>query len=347
MRKCRTKLLITADHKNFDRHKNMQFMSSNAEQIIPQGEIRRFSMGGVHTDVLEQIFGEWPTNFAEKDDDPRRSKAFAIVRQILHSYYHEHVFDRFVFEGYVDGLTHMDRLLSFYSYENAVNKAHFLVHERLSLLNHIEAVFFTSGEAGDCQRKRVNQTGKPVTENESYVFALREGLKYGLLLSLAQTGQEYKQPDAAKFYTADLDFIMNEQPRMSVKHVDRLHVPTCDACANGLKQAVEFIRIVSMVEVWNRHDKSLYNPISDPFCNRFKRILTSDDLQVLFVKALRANKQMFHLFRLGCGNESCVPAVGNFVFYLDVPAHQVPSCHIAALLHPLEIVTENGKIWIK
>lgn len=325
----------------------MQFMSSNANQIIPQGEIRRYSMGGVHSDVLEQIFGEWPTNFAEKDDDPRRAKAFAVVRQILHFYYHEHVFDRFVFEGYVDGLTHMDRLLSFYSYENAVSKAHSLVHDRLSLINHIEAVFFTSTELGDRQRKRVSQSGQAVSENESYVFALREGLKYGLLLSLAQTSEGLQQPEVAKFYTKDLDFMVNEQPRMSVKHVDRLHVPTCDAFANGLKQALEFIRIVSMVEVWNRKDKSLYDPISDPLCNRFKRILTSDDLQILFVKALRANKQMFHLFRLGCGNESCVPAVGNFIFYLDVPANQVPTCHIASVLHPLEIVASRDSNWKK
>ncbi len=55
-------------------------------------------------------------------------------------------FDRFVFEGYVDGLTHMDRLLSFYTYENAVSKAHFLVHERLSILNHIEAVFIAASD---------------------------------------------------------------------------------------------------------------------------------------------------------------------------------------------------------
>lgn len=323
----------------------MQFMSSNANQIIPQGEIRRYSMGGVHSDVLEQIFGEWPSNFAEKDDDPRRAKAFAVVRQILHFYYHEHVFDRFVFEGYVDGLTHMDRLLSFYSYENAVSKAHSLVHERLSVLDHIEAVFFSTTDQGDRQRKRVNQTGQAVSENESYVFALREGLKYGLLLALAQTSEGLQQPEVAKFYSADLDFMLKEQPRMSVKHIDSLHVPACDASANGLKQALEFIRIVSMVEVWNRHDKSLYNPISDPLCNRFKRILTSDDLQVLFVKALRANKQMFHLFRLGCGNESCLPSVGNFIFYLDVPAHSVPTCHIAAVLHPLEIVASRDNNW--
>ncbi len=333
--------------KKIDRHKSCNFMVSNADQIIPQGEIRRFSSGSVHKDVLEQIFGEWPSSFAEKDDDPRRAKAFAVVRQILHFYYHEHVFDRFIFEGYIDGLTHMDRLLSFYSYENAVSKAHSLVHERLGLLNHIEAVFFNTTELGDRQRKRVNQAGQAVSENESYVFALREGLRYGLLLSLAQTSEGLQQPEVAKFYTSDLDFMVNEQPRMSVKHVDRLHVPTCDAFANGLKQALEFIRIVSMVEVWKRHDKSLYNPISDPLCNRFKRILANDDLQVLFVKALRANKQMFHLFRLGCGHGECLPAIGNFVFYLDVPAHQVPSCHIAALLHPLEIVAESKKVWMK
>ncbi len=320
-------------------------MTSNAvEQIIPQGEIRRYSSGGVHADVLKGIFGDYPENEAEKDDDPRRAKAFGVVRQILHFYYHERVFDRFVFEGYVDGLTHMDRLLSFYMYENAVNKAHFLVHERLSILNHVEAVFIATGEPSYSQRNYVNQVGKAVSANEAYVFALREGLKYGLLLALAQTIKADQQPAIARFYAADLDFMMNEQPRMSVKHIDRLNVFACDMSANGLSHAVEFIRIISMVEVWNRHDRSLYNPISDPFCNRFKRILTSDDLQVLFVKALRANKQMFHLLRLGCGQDACLPAPGNFVFCLDVPAHQVPSCHIAAVLHPLEIVAGSRSI---
>lgn len=316
-------------------------MVTNAEQIIPQGEIRRFSMGGTHTDVLMQIFGQWPENAPEKDEDPRRAKAFSVVRQILHFYYHERVFDRFIYDGYLDGLTHMDRLLSFHSFENAVNKAHSLIHERLSVIAHIEAVFFTTSESSDRLRTRVNQAGQTVSENESYVYALREGLKYGLLLSLAQTCEGCQQPDVARFYLTDLDFMMNIQPKMSVKHIDRLSVQACDMTANGWSHAVEFIRTVSMVEVWNRHDRSLYNPISDPFSNRFKRILTSDDLQVFFVKALRANKQMFHLFRLGCGHSSCLPAIGNFVFYLDVPANQVPSCHIAALLTPLENVVDG------
>ncbi len=320
----------------------MQFMVSNtAEQIIPQREIRRYSMGGTHSDVLKQIFGQWPENEAEKDDDPRRAQAFGVVRRILHFYYHENVFDRFVFDGYVDGLTHMDRLLSFYSFENAVSKAHFLVHERLSVIAHIEAVFFTT--SGDGQRLRVNQSGLEVSENESYVFALREGLRYGLLLALAQTCEGRKQLAVAQFHAADLNFMMKEQPRMSVKHLDRLSVKACDMTANGWSHAVEFIRTVSMVEVWNRHDRSLYNPINDPFCNCFKRILNSDDLQVLFVKALRANKQMFHMMRLGCGNESCLPALGNMVFYPDVPAEQVPSCHIAALLNPLENLASSRK----
>lgn len=326
----------------------MQFMNSNAiEQIIPQGEIRRYSSGSVHNDVLKAIFGEWPEREAEKDEDPRRAKAFGVVRQILHFYYHECVFDRFIFEGYVDGLTHMDRLLSFYSYENAVNKAHQLVHERLSALNQIEAVFFATSAPGDRERIRLSQCGKTVSENESYVYALREGLKYGLLLALAQTSEGLQQPQVAQFYIADIDFMLNEQPRMSVKHLDRLNVKACDANAYGLAHAVEFIRVISMVEVWNRADKSLYNHISDPFCNRFKRILADDNLQTLFVKALRVNKQMFHLFRLGCGSEACLPAAGNFVFYLDVPAHQVPSCHIAAVLHPLEIVAESRKVWLR
>lgn len=326
----------------------MQFMNSNAiEQIIPQGEIRRYSSGSVHNDVLKEIFGEWPGGEAEKDEDPRRAKAFGVVRQILHFYYHESVFDRFIFEGYVDGLTHMDRLLSFYTYENAVGKAHHLVHERLRELNHIEAVFFATSAPSDRERTRLSQCGKTVSENESYVYALREGLKYGLLLALAQTSDGLQQPEVAKFYAADLDFMLNEQPRMSVKHLDRLNVKACDASAHGLAHAVEFIRVISMVEVWNRADKSLYNHISDPFCNRFKRILADENLQILFVKALRANKQMFHLFRLGCGNEAGRPAAGNFVFYLDVPAHQVPSCHIAAVLHPLEIVAESKKVWLR
>ena len=312
-------------------------MTTNvAEQIIPQGEIRRYSMGGTHHDVLKQIFAEWPDNNPEKDDDPRRAKALGVVRQVLHFYYHERVFDRLVFDGYVDGLTHMDRLLSFYSFDNAVKKAHLLVHERLSVIAHIETVFFTGSETGDGQRKRVNQLGLEVSQNESYVFALREGLKYGLLLALAQTCEGRQQPAVAQFYPADLDFVMKEQPRMSVKHLDRLNVQACDMTANGWSHAVEFIRTVSMVEVWNRHDRSLYNPISDPFCNRFKRILNSDDLQVLFVKALRANKQMFHMLRLGCGYSSCLPAIGNLVFCLDVPAEKVPSCHVADVISPLE-----------
>ena len=325
-----------------------QFMNSNAiEQIVPQGEIRRYSSGSVHNDVLREVFGEWPEGEAERDEDPRRAKAFGVVRQILHFYYHECVFDRFIFEGYVDGLTHMDRLLSFYTYENAVAKAHHLVQERLSALNHIEAVFFATNAPSDRERTRLNQHGKTVSANESYVYALREGLKYGLLLALVQTSEGLQQPEVAKFYIADLDFMMNEQPRMSVKHLDRLNVKACDASAHGLAHAVEFIRVISMVEVWNRADKSLYNHISDPFCNRFKRILADDNLQTLFVKALRVNKQIFHLFRLGCGNEACLPAAGNFVFYLDVPAHQVPSCHIAEVLHSLEVVAESKKVWLR
>lgn len=321
--------------------------SKAIEQIIPQGEIRRYSCGGVHNDVLAEIFGEWPGAETEKDDDPRRAKAFAVVRQILHFYYHEHVFDRFIFEGYVDGLTHMDRLLSFYSYENAVRKAHLLVHERLSPLNHIEAVFFATSSPSDRERTRLNQHGQIVSENESYVYALREGLKYGLLLALAQTSEGLQQPQVAKFYSADLDFMLSEQPRMSVKHLDRLNVKACDISAHGLSHVVEFVRVISMVEVWKRTDKSLYDHISDPFCNRFKRILADSDLQALFVKALRANKQMFHLLRLGCGIEACLPAVGNFVFCLDVPPHQVPSCHIASVLNPLESVAESKKVWMR
>lgn len=322
-------------------HSNLVF------EFDPRGEIRRYPIGGTHASYLREIFGEWPENKPEMDDDPRRVKAFSVIRQILHFTYHERVFDRFIYDGYLDGLTHMDRLLSFYTYKNAVSKAHFLVHERLSTLNHIEAVFFAYSESEERKRRRINQNGRDITPLESYLFALREGLKYGLTLALAQRSEGMMPPSFVLDYATELDFMLNVQPKMSVRHVDRLNVQAVDVIVNGWSHAVEFIRIVSMVEVWKRADKSLYDPIKDPFANRFKRILSRKDLQSLFVKSLRANKQMFHLFRLGCGYTSCRPSSGNLVFNLGLHADWVPVCHIADLLGKLENPTGSRTDWWK
>ncbi len=314
----------------------MQFMTSNAQLEIPKGEIRRYSMGGTHSGFLAEIFGEWPENEPEKDADPRREKAKKAIGDLLMGYYHERVFDRFIYDGYLDGLTHMDRLLAYYSFENAVRKAHVLVHERLAAIDHIEAVFFTCSEPEERRRKRINQAGVEISEMESYIFALREGLKYGLVLALSLSADGHEQPAVASFYSAEVDFVMNEQPKLMVKHLSSLKIQTTEVMAHGVPDFLDFLNTISMFEVWKREDKSLYDHIKDPVENRFKRVHARKDLQVLFVKALRANKQMFHLMRFGCGFSFCRPAQGNLVLDCSVPAENVPSCHVADALNSIQ-----------
>ena len=309
-------------------------------------------MGGTHSDVLKQIFGDWPKGEPEKDADPRREQAQKIVREILLFLYHEPVLDTFLYDGFLDGLTHFDRLLSYCNFLNAIRRAHVLVYERLNVVAKIEAVFFTEkmSSADEFRRTRINQNFEPISQNESYVFALREGLKYGLSRALALIDRPRLAPAAgsicdvnnlAAFDDADIDFVRNDLHKLNVKYADRFNVKDADIKTNGFSSAMEFVGRVSMFEVWKRADQLLYNPISDPVANRFRRILASQDLQILFVKALRANKQMFHIFRLGCGQASCLPERENLVFSLDVPAQQVPASHIAALLKPLESLAQS------
>lgn len=322
------------------------------EQIVPQGEIRRFSMGGTHTDVLKQIFGEWPENEPEHDVDSRRETAQKVVREILFFYYHEQVFDRFLYDGFLDGLTHFDRLLTFLSFQNTVKKAHDLVENRLGAIAHIETVFFTSSVFGDRNRTRVDQQGRQITENESYVFAVREGLRYGLsrALSLVKPGlqappSENELASVEHFHAEQIEFVRNQLPKSRVKYADRFVVKGADVLANGLQIALDFLNDVSMFEIWKRTEAGLYNMYNDPRSNRFKRIHARKDLQTLFVKSLRANKQMFHMFRLGCGFTSCRPAQGNLVFNLGVPAENVPSCHIADAIDRLENPSGSRENW--
>lgn len=303
-------------------------MNSNAvEQIVPL-VIRRYSVGGsVRHEVLQQILGEMPTGTPEPDIDPRRETLKAELRIVLLAYCREIVSDWFLQEGVIAGLMHFDRLLSFYTFENAAKLAQELIENRLKVVNHIEAVFFTHHEREANLRMRISQTGAAVCDSEAFVFALREGLKFGLSRAVAN------------------DFVAHDLPRIPVKWVDRFFHRDAKIVETGIARAVEFIGYISMTEVWMREDRSLYDPNRDPEVNRYRRILARKDLQILFVKALRANKQLFHLFRLGFGHVGCKPSVGNMVFDLSVPAQSVPSCHVADVFSKVQNPTGKHELW--
>lgn len=321
-------------------------ISSN---VIPVGEIRRFEFGGTNTEVLEQVFGGLPTSEPEKDTNPKREQALKIVRELIVMYYHQRRLDTFLFDGLIDGLSHFERLLHYFTFENAVRKAHSLVFERFSVVEDIEAVFIISSSRSE-PSKRVSQTGADVSVNESYVFAVREGLRYALVRALALCPQSGFEPAGTTFAdlkrleandSMQIDFVRNMQPNLTTKYVDRIDIKCADVATFGWAAASEFIRCISMFEVWMRRDQSLYNPVSDLFENRFRRILANTDLQTLFVKALRSNKQMFHIIRLGCGIAEAKPEEGNFVFDLRIAAEAVPTWHIQDLFNRLQTVKEQ------
>ena len=326
----------------------------NSSNVIPVGEIRRFEFGGTHTEVLEQVFGGLPNSEPERDNNPKHEQAHKIVRDLIVMYYHQRRLDTFLFDGLIDGLSHFERLLHYFTFENAVRKAHTLVFERFNAVHHIEAVFIVSSEnsnrASNANPKRVSQTGAEISENESYVFAVREGLRYALVRALSLCPQTSYEPAGTTFGdlkrleandALQIEFVRNTQPNLSTKYLDHIDIKCADIATFGWAATVEFIRCVSMFEVWKRKNQSLYNAISDPFENRFRRILADTELQTLFVRALRANKQMFHIIRLGCGIADAKPEDGNFVFDLRVSAETVPTWHIKDLFNRLQTVKEQ------
>lgn len=330
-------------------HTGISSNTSISSNVIPVGEIRRFEFGGTHTEVLEQVFGGLPASKPEKDSSPKREQALKIVRELIVMYYHQRRLDTFLFDGLIDGLSHFERLLHYFTFENAVRKAHSLVFEHFSVVEDIDAVFIISSSRNE-PSKRVSQTGAAVSENESYVFAVREGLRYALVRALALYPQSQLEPAAettgvmqrlAANDSLQIEFVRSIQPNLTTKYVDRMDILCADIATFGWAAAIEFVRCVSMFEVWMRKDKALYNPISDPFENRFRRILANTDLQILFVKALRANKQMFHIIRLGCGIAEAKPEEGNFVFDLRIAAEAVPTWHIQDLFNRLQTVKEQ------
>lgn len=334
--------------------KHFVAQNSNNTNVIPEGEIRRFEFGGTHTEVLEQVFGGLPNSEPERDSNPKHEQALKIVRELIVMYYHQRRLDTFLFDGLIDGLSHFERLLHYFTFENAVRKVHALVFERFKVVSHIEAVFIISGENGNrsatAKPKRVSQSGNEISENESYVFAVREGLRYALVRALALYPQSQFEPaagtmgDIRRLVANDslqIDFVRSTQPNLGTRYIDRIDIKCADIATFGWDAAIEFIRCVSMFEVWKRKNNSLYNAISDPFENRFRRILADTELQTLFVRALRANKQMFHIIRLGCGIAEAKPDDGNFIFDLSVSAETVPTWHIQDLFNRLQSVKEQ------
>lgn len=309
---------------------------TTASQIIPQGEIRQLMFGGSDPAVLERIFGELPAGEPYKDNDRRRAQTIVMLGELHEIYYRTAIFDHRLFEGYREGMQQFRRLVAHYPFDEALAKVETLMNDQLSVVQHIEAVFFTHSDldtANSAIRKRVCQLGRPVSEGEAFVFGIREGMRYVVAKARALASEAPTEVPSAymdvppvwrvlAYHDEQRQFVERVLPKLRDKYADRPCSAISDIRTHGYGRVADLILRVSL-HIRGKRPYSREN-FDDEYNGKYRRILENPLLQRMYIEQVRVDGFHFHLLRLGFGHALNRPSKDNKIFDRSTPADQVP-----------------------
>ncbi len=316
--------------------------------------------GGSDPDVLRQIFGELPEGKPLEDNDRRRAQAIVMLDELHEIYYRTVYFDHRLFHGYSEGMRQFRRLVMHNTFDEAIAKAQQLMTERLSPVRHIEAVFFTHSRFRPedlAVRRRICQMGRPVSEGEAFVFAIREGMRYVVDKALALSAEAPTDSPSPymdvppvwrvlAYQDEQRRFVERVLPKLKDKYEDRPCSAISDILTHGYSRVGDLILRVSLIV----RGKRPYSPenFNDEYHGKYQRILENPFLCRTYVEQVRKDGIHFHLLRLGFGYVLCRPSKGNKIFDRSVAPDQVPVSDLEEVFdHHRAIKGDTTNWWVQ